>query len=73
MNGDPNWLLICARYSLAVLYDPEEKFPPSNKQAINKLLEVAKKMDIHAELITEEDATRLMEFDALFIRTTTSL
>ncbi len=30
-------------------------------------------MDIHAELITEEDATRLMEFDALFIRTTTSL
>lgn len=51
----------------------EEKFPPSNKQALNKLLEVAKKMDIHAELITEEDATRLMEFDALFIRTTTSL
>ena len=62
-----------ARYSLAILYDPEEKFPPSNKQAINKLLELAKKMDIHAELITEEDTTRLMEFDALFIRTTTSL
>lgn len=61
------------RYSLAILYDPNEKFPPSNKQAINKLLELAKKMDIHAELITEEDATRLMEFDALFIRTTTSL
>lgn len=62
-----------SRYSLAILHDPEEKFPPSNKQAINKLLELAKKMDIHAELITEEDATRLMEFDALFIRTTTSL
>lgn len=30
-------------------------------------------MNVHAELITEEDATRLMEFDALFIRTTTSL
>ena len=30
-------------------------------------------MNIHAELITEEEATRLMEFDALFIRTTTSL
>lgn len=62
-----------ARYSLAVLYDPEEKFPPSDKRAINKLLEIAKKMDIHTELITEEDATRLLEFDALFIRTTTSL
>lgn len=62
-----------ARYNLAVLYDPLEKFPPSDKRAIHKLLEIAKKMDIHAELITEEDAPRLLEFDALFIRTTTSL
>ena len=30
-------------------------------------------MNIHAELITEEDVTRLMEFDALFIRSTTAL
>ena len=62
-----------ARYNLAILYDPDEKFPPSDKKALHKLLELAKKMDIHAELLTEEDATRLMEFDALFIRTTTSL
>ena len=62
-----------ARYSLAILYDPTEKFPPSDKQAIIKFLEVAKRMNIHAELITEDDATRLMEFDGLFIRTTTSL
>ncbi|MFA6778491.1 MAG: RimK family protein [Paludibacteraceae bacterium] len=62
-----------ARYNLAILYDPEEKFPPSDKQAIQKFLEVAKKMSIHAELITEEESNRLMEFDALFIRTTTSL
>ena len=62
-----------ARYNLAILYDPEEKFPPSDKQALQKFLEVAKKMSIHAELITEEESTRLMEFDALFIRTTTSL
>ncbi|MEG0807362.1 MAG: RimK family protein [Alistipes sp.] len=61
------------RYSLAILYDPAEKFPPSDKDALNKFLDVAKRMNIHAELITEEDATRLMEFDALFIRSTTSL
>jgi len=61
------------RYNLAILYDPEEKFPPSNKKALNKFLDIAKKMDIHAELITEEDSVRLMEFDALFIRSTTSL
>ena len=30
-------------------------------------------MNIHVEMITEDDAIRLLEFDALFIRTTTSL
>lgn len=62
-----------SRYSLAILYDPTEKFPPSDKQAIRKFLEVAKRMNIHTELITEEDASRLMEFDGLFIRATTKL
>ncbi len=62
-----------SRYSLAILYDPQEKFPPSNKKALEKFLDMAKRMDIHAELLTEEDSIRLMEFDALFIRTTTSL
>ena len=62
-----------SRYSLAVLVDPQEKFPPSNKGALHKLAEVAKKMNIHVEMITEDDAIRLLEFDALFIRTTTSL
>ena len=62
-----------ARYNLAILYDPNEKFPPSDKDALAKFLEVARKMNIHAELITEEEATRLMEFDALFIRATTAL
>ncbi|NCA79150.1 MAG: RimK family alpha-L-glutamate ligase [Sphingobacteriia bacterium] len=61
------------RYSLAILYDPAEKFPPSDTAAMHKFLDVAKRMNIHAELITEEDALRLMEFDGLFIRTTTSL
>lgn len=61
------------RFSLAILYDPEEKFPPSNKKALQKILEIARKMNVYAELITEEDRNRLMEFDALFIRTTTSL
>lgn len=62
-----------SRYSLAILHDPQEKFPPSDHKALNKFLEIAKKTNVYAELITEEDATRLMEFDALFIRATTSL
>jgi glutathione synthase/RimK-type ligase-like ATP-grasp enzyme len=61
------------RYSLAILHNPNEKLPPSNKKALQRFLDIAKKMDINAELVTEEDSLRLMEFDALFIRTTTSL
>ncbi|MDR2954846.1 MAG: RimK family protein [Prevotella sp.] len=62
-----------SRYNLAILYDPNEKFPPSDKKALDKFMEISKRMNIYSELITEEDVTRLMEFDALFIRTTTSL
>lgn len=61
------------RYNLAIFHNPDEELPPSDKKAIRKFLEIAKKMNIHAELITEEDITRLMEFDALFIRSTTAL
>ena len=34
------------RYNLAILYDPEEKFPPSNKRALTKFLDIAKKMNV---------------------------
>lgn len=62
-----------ARFDLAILYDPEEQLPPSNKGALNRFLSQAKKMNINAELITGHDSTRLLEFDALFIRQTTTL
>lgn len=61
------------RYDLAILYDPEEAFPPSDKRALNRFVDIAKKMNINAELVTAEDSNRLMEFDALFIRQTTEL
>ena len=61
------------RYDLAILYDPEEKLPPSDKRALNKFIDIAKKMNINAELITSEDSNRIMEFDALFLRQTTEL
>lgn len=62
-----------SRYSLAIFYNPQEELPPSDSKALNKFLDMSKKMNIHAELITEEDSNRLVEFDALFIRSTTSL
>ncbi|WP_419175695.1 RimK family protein [Desulfosediminicola sp.] len=62
-----------ARYDLAIFHDPEEQFPPSNRAALNLFINEAKKMNINAELITERESSRLMEFDALFIRQTTAV
>ncbi len=61
------------RYDLAILYDPEEKLPPSDKRALSRFIDLAKKMNINAELVTADDSYRLLEFDALFIRQTTAL
>ena len=61
------------RYDLAIFHDPLEPFPPSNRSGLNLFLSEAKKMNINAELITEQDSARLMEFDALFIRQTTAV
>ncbi|MDK9705771.1 MAG: RimK family protein [Desulforhopalus sp.] len=60
-------------YDLAILHDPKEKIPPSNLSALHLFVSEAKKMNINAELITADDSSRLMEFDALFIRQTTAV
>ncbi len=59
------------RAYLAVLHDPEEESPPSNKRALGRFLKVAKELDIAAQLITKGDFAHLASYDALFIRTTT--
>jgi len=58
-------------YDLAILVDPAEKLPPSDSDAIKHFIAAAKKIDIHAEVITKKDMHRLSEYDALFIRETT--
>ncbi len=60
-------------YDLAILHDPKEKIPCSNASALNLFVSEARKMNINAELITADDSSRLMEFDALFIRQTTAV
>ncbi len=62
-----------ARYDLAIFHNPEDPLSPSNSKALKLFLSEAKKMDLNAELITEADSGRLMEFDALFIRATTAV
>ncbi|MCA9051410.1 MAG: RimK family protein [Planctomycetaceae bacterium] len=62
------------RFDLAILYDPNEKSnSPSDELALKKFLKAAEKEEIKAELITRDDSGRLLEFDALFIRETTSI
>ena len=61
------------KYTLAVLHDPREALPPSNRKAFERLEKVAQPMGMKVELITRKDFRRLAEFDALFIRETTAL
>lgn len=61
------------RFDLAILVNPEEPYPPSNEKALQKFERAAGKLDFYVERITREDYNRLNEFDALFIRETTSV
>ncbi len=60
-------------YDIAVLYDPKENEPPSSPATLKRFCRIAEQMNIYMELITRNDADRLGEFDALFIRQTTSV
>jgi glutathione synthase/RimK-type ligase-like ATP-grasp enzyme len=60
-------------YDIAILHDPEEVHPPSNTRALKNFVRAAEELGLDVEMITKSDFARLLEFDALFIRETTSL
>jgi len=62
-----------ARFDLAILHSPTEIHPPSDAKALKKFMRAAESMSLSPELITKDDYGRLAEFDALFIRETTSV
>jgi len=61
------------RYHLAILHSPDEAMPPSDAKALKRFAKAAADLDMGTELITREDASRLSEFDGLFIRETTDV
>ena len=61
------------RYDIAMLHDPNEQLPPSNKKALKSFVAAGKELGVEVDLITRNDYARLAEYDALFIRETTSL
>lgn len=61
------------RWEVAVLHDPDEEFPPSDRRALAAFIRAARREGLTARLITRRDFGRLAEFDALFIRETTNV
>ncbi len=61
------------KYDLAILHDPEETLPPSDKGALNKFIRAGKACGVNVELVQRKDFARLAEYDALFIRETTQI
>jgi len=62
-----------SRYDLAILVNPEEREAPSDKQALARFVQAARRQGFGVEFIGRDDYPRLAEFDALFIRETTSV
>ncbi len=62
-----------ARYTFATLVDPKEELPPSSISSLKHWSRVAAKMGVEVEPITRKDLARLANYDALFIRETTSI
>jgi len=61
------------KYDLAILVNPHEENPPSNKEALEKIKHISNKKGIYVEFITKDDADKINEFDALLIRETTNV
>jgi glutathione synthase/RimK-type ligase-like ATP-grasp enzyme len=53
---------------LAILWDPKEPHPPSNKDALERMVRLAPQVGLEAELIQLDALERLPEYDALFNR-----
>ncbi len=62
-----------ARYDLAILYNPKERFAPSNPGAIQKFIKAGKWVGLSVEVIEKRDYGLLAQFDGLFIRETTAI
>ena len=61
------------KYNLAILINPNEPYPPSCPAALRHFKYVANNIGFYVDFITREDYESLAEYDALFIRETTSV
>ena len=61
------------RFDLAMLVDPNDPIPPSNKRALKRFVEAGAELGIEVDTLSKNDYSRLAEYDGLFIRDTTAL
>lgn len=61
------------KYDLAILVNPEEQTPPSNKKALANFVKAGEKVGFNVDFITKNDFAKLIQYDALFIRETTNV
>lgn len=61
------------RWEMAILHDPEELNSPSDAEAIKRFVKAANKVGINAETVTSKELKHISQYDALFIRETTSI
>jgi len=62
-----------SRYSFATLVNPQEQLAPSSIASLRHWSKIAEKMGVEVEPITRKDLAKLANYDALFIRETTSI
>lgn len=60
-------------YEMAILVNRDERTPPSNARALKQFVRTGRKMGMDVDFISRRDYIRLAEYDALFIRETTSI
>jgi glutathione synthase/RimK-type ligase-like ATP-grasp enzyme len=60
------------RYDLAMLVDPAEALPPSNRKALKAFISAGHQLGIEVDAVGKNDYQRLAEYDGLFIRETTA-
>ncbi|GAB3032829.1 RimK family protein [Oleiagrimonas citrea] len=61
------------RYDIAMLVNPDEAMPPSNRGAQKAFIAAGKQLGVEVDPIGPNDYARLAEYDGLFIRETTAI
>jgi glutathione synthase/RimK-type ligase-like ATP-grasp enzyme len=61
------------RWQLAMLVNPEEKVPPSDKGALTRFVKAGGKLGIRVHTVTASQISDINQYDGLFLRETTAI